>query len=213
MGAKNNISIGKKWLTHFLESDLWESRQSDDEYFLITFNNTVNLVQAFTDKTAELQNDVAPVKPSGWTALYDAVYRGLDQMKSGKNEKKALILISDGGENKSRYKRAEVLEFLKESDIKIYGIGLQTPESFGYYVITSLTDLSGGRAFFSDISEVDYYINLIHAELRNQYLVGYVPNNRARDGKWREIRVKLDPPEGLPKLSIRARKGYYAPKN
>ena len=129
-----------------------------------------------------------------------------------------MILISDGGDNKSRYKRSEVLDFLKESDTKIYGIGLQDPQSIGYYVITSLTNLSGGRAFFSDPAfsnpaELDYYINLIHAELRNQYLLGYTPSNRARDGKWREIRVKLDPPEGFPKLSMRVRKGYYAPRN
>jgi Ca-activated chloride channel homolog len=213
MGSNNNIGIGKHWLTRFLDSSLWESRNPDDEYFLITFNHTVNLVQAFTDKTVELQNDIAFEKPSGWTALYDAVYRGLDHMKEGKNEKKALILISDGGDNKSRYKRNEVLEFLKESDVMIYGIGLQSPETFGYYVITSLTSLTGGRAFFSEPVELEYYINLIHAELRNQYLLGYVPTHKTHDGKWRQIRVKLDAPEGLPKMSIRAKKGYYAPKN
>jgi Ca-activated chloride channel homolog len=213
MGFKNNIRIGKNWLARFLESGLWESRNPEDEYFLITFNHTVNLVQAFTDKTVELQNDIALEKPSGWTALYDAVYRGLDHMKEAKNEKKALILISDGGDNKSRYKRNEVLDFLKESDVMIYGIGLQGVETFGYYVISSLTSLTGGRAFFSEPVELEYYINLIHAELRNQYLLGYVPTSNTHDGKWRQIRVKLDAPAGFPKLSIRAKRGYYAPRN
>jgi Ca-activated chloride channel family protein len=74
-------------------------------------------------------------------------------------------------------------------------------------------NITGGRAFFpNNFNELDYYIDLIHAELRSQYVLGYMPANIAHDGKWRRIRVKLDAPQGLPKLILHAREGYYAPK-
>ncbi len=205
MGFHRNIRISKQWFTRILKT-----RNPADEYFLITFNQTVNLVESFTNESAELQNDIAIVKAGGWTALYDAIYRGLDKVKEGKNERKALIVISDGEENSSRYRHNEVLESFKESDVPIYAIGFAGPVGGGNYILKSLTEYTGGRIFFG--GDLEYYINLIHAELRNQYLLGYVPTNKARDGKWRQILVKLDAPPGFPKLKIVARKGYYASK-
>ncbi len=209
MGYRKNFRLAKKDFLPFLES-----RNPDDEYFLVAFNRTVRLIEAFTEDSAEVQNGIAVQKSGGTTALYDAVYMALDQIKRGKNEKKALILITDGEDNSSRYSVNEVREFSKESGVQIYAIGLTGPEGYGSGLLRQLVGVTGGRVFFpSGLNDLDYYIDLIHTELRNQYLLGYVPNNPARDGKWREITIKLDAPRGFPKLSIRAKKGYYAPPN
>jgi len=209
MKDNNNIKKAKSAIARFLQSG-----NPEDEYFLITFNQKTNLVHAFTDQRSSLQNDVAFQNAGGRTALYDAVYMGLDQIKRGKNEKRALILITDGEDNSSRYSPAEVREFAKESDVQIYGIGEEGRLGYGRSEIQNIVGLTGGRAFFpNNFNELDYYIDLVHAELRNQYVLGYTPTNKTRDGKWRRISVKLEAPAGLPKLIVHAKEGYYAPKN
>jgi Ca-activated chloride channel homolog len=206
-----NLNIGKAKTRIF---EFLKSGNPGDEYFLITFNENVDLVQAFRDETAALQNYIFIQQADGATALYDAVYRGLDEVKKGRNEKKALILVTDGEDNSSKYTPAEIQELCKESNVQIYSIGLLGPEGYGKSLVNGISDVTGGRAFFSNnLDDVDYYIGLVHVELRNQYLLGYTPTNTAYDGKWRRIRIKLDKPRGLPKLSIRAREGYYARKD
>jgi Ca-activated chloride channel homolog len=204
MGHNRNIRISKNWFIRFLKN-----RNPQDEFFLITFNEKINLVESFTKETSELQGDIAVVKTGGWTALYDAVYRGLDKVKEGKNEKKALIVISDGEENSSRYRWREVRESFKESDVPIYGIGYDGPMGGGNYVLQDMANITGGRVFGG---RWDDSINLIFTELRNQYLLGYAPANKTHDGKWRSIKVVIDPPPGFPKLKIRTKRGYYSSK-
>lgn len=209
MKDNNNIQKAKNAIVRFLESG-----NPQDEYALITFNERTSLVQNFTSQSSTVRNEIAFKQAGGRTAVYDAVYMGLDQIKSGKNEKKALILITDGEDNSSRYSIAEVREFAKESDVQIYAVGEQGMLGYGRSLIQGIVSLTGGRAFFpNNFNELDYYIDLIHAELRHQYVLGYNPTNKAHDGKWRRIQVRLDPPEGLPKLSVHAKEGYYAAKN
>jgi Ca-activated chloride channel family protein len=209
MKDNNNIKKAKAAITRFFESG-----NPEDEFFLITFNQKTKLLQTFTDDSSTVQNEAAMQKPGGRTALYDAVYMGLDHVKRGKNDKKALILITDGEDNSSRYSPAEVREFAKESDVQIYGIGEEGNLGYGRFEIQGLVGLTGGRSFFpNNFNELDYYIDLVHAELRNQYVLGYTPTNKVHDGKWRRIRVKLDAPQGLPKLLVHTREGYYASKN
>lgn len=209
MKDNNNIRKAKNAITRFLQSE-----NPEDECFLVTFNDRTSLAQPFTDDRGTIENIVAQQKPGGSTALYDAVYMGLDQVQRGRNEKKALIVITDGEDNSSRYSPGEVREFAKESDVQIYGIGEQGKLGYGHSEIRNIVSLTGGRAFFpTSFNELDYYIDLVHAELRNQYLIGYSPTNKAHDGRWRRINVKLDTPQGLPKLAVHSREGYYAPKN
>jgi len=209
MKDNNNIQKAKNAIVRFLESG-----NPEDEYALITFNERTSLVQSFTNQSANVRSDVATKQAGGRTALYDAVYMGLDTIKAGKNEKKALILITDGEDNSSRYSISEVREFAKESDVQIYAVGEQGQLGYGRSLIQGIVSLTGGRAFFpNNFNELDYYIDLIHAELRNQYVIGYIPTNKTHDGKWRRIQVKLDPPEGLPKLIVHAKEGYNAPKS
>jgi len=210
MGFSRNMVIGKDWLKQFLASHFLNPRNPDDEFFLITFNKTVNLVEAL--ESTDVQNDVALQKPGGWTALYDAVYRGIDHVKRGRNEKKALILITDGEENSSRYKLSDIKDLCLESDVQVYAVGFLGPEGYGSPVLSQIANLSGGRAFFrSNVIQYDQF-DLINAELRNQYLLGYVPTNTVRDGKWRQVKVKLDAPRGFPKMTIRTKPGYFSAK-
>jgi Ca-activated chloride channel homolog len=209
MKDNNNIRKAKSAITRFLQSE-----NPDDDCFLITFNHSANLAQDFTGSNSSVRNIVAFQKPGGKTAIYDALYMGLDQVKRGKNDKKALILITDGEDNSSRYSPAEVREYAKESDVQVYGIGELGKLGYGTTELQNIVNLTGGRAFFpSSFNELDYYIDLIHAELRNQYLLGYSPTNQSHDGKWRRITVKIEAPQGLPRLAIHAREGYYAPKS
>lgn len=209
MKDNNNIHKAKNAIVRFLESG-----NPDDEYSLIEFNERTKVVQPFTHQSSTVRSEIALKNPGGRTALYDAVYMGLDTMKAAKNEKKALILITDGEDNSSRYSISEVREFAKETDAQIYAVGEQGQLGYGRSLIQGIVSLTGGRAFFPNtFNELDYYIDLIHAELRNQYVIGYSPTNKTHDGKWRRIQVKLDAPEGLPKLMVHAKEGYNAPKN
>jgi Ca-activated chloride channel homolog len=209
MKDNNNINAAKNAIKRFLLEG-----NSQDEYFLVTFNQNTTLVHGFTSESSDVQNEVAIKKPGGQTALFDAVYMGLGEVRKGRNEKKALILITDGEDNSSRYALSEVREFAKESDVQIYAIGEEGKLGYGRSEIQSIVALTGGRAFFpNNFNELDYYVDLIHAELRNQYVLGYEPSNHTHDGKWRKINIKLKPPEGLPKLIVHVKEGYYAPKN
>lgn len=209
MADNFNIRKAKNAIIGFLKDGAEE-----DEYFLVTFNTRVTMVQTFTRSSQSVQNEVAVQKPGGSTALYDAVYRGLDYVTRGTNEKKAIILITDGEDNSSRYSPSEVREFAKELSVQVYAIGMEGLLGYGNAVIQNIISLTGGRSFRpTNFNDLDYYIGLIHAELRSQYVLGYSPSRQVHDGKWRRIRLKLDAPAGMPKLVINAREGYYAPKD
>ena len=200
-----NIRTARNSVVRFLERG-----DAGDQYFLITFNNRTTLVQDFTPHSENIQSQISISKPKGRTALYDAVYLGLQKMREARQEKKALIIITDGEDNSSRYTFNEVKEFVKESDVQIYVIGARGELGFGRRIIGDLGRLTGGRAFFPDtFKQLAYFIDLIHSELRNQYILGYRPTDLDPSGEWRKIQVRLDPPEGLPKLTVRAKEGYF----
>ena len=202
-----NIQSARNSVVRFLERG-----NPGDEYFLIMFNNRTTVVQDFTSRSKNIQNQVSISRPKGRTALYDAVYVGLEKMRQARHPKKALIIITDGEDNSSRYSFTEVKEFAKESDVQIYVIGERGELAYGRWIIAELGQLTGGRAFFPhNFNQLDYFVDLIHAELRNQYVVGYIPTDRNFNGEWRKIKVRLEPPEGLPKLHVRAKNGYSAP--
>lgn len=201
VGAKNSV-------VRFLEQGTPE-----DEYFLLTFNDQVTLAQDLTPKNDNIRNQISFLQAKGRTALYDVIYAGLQKITEGRNDKKALIVITDGEDNSSRYTFSDVKDFARESDAQIYIIGERGDLGYGRAIISELVALTGGRAFFPDsLKSLDYYCDLIHTELRNQYVLGYTPSNAARDGKWHKVKVRLNPPEGLPKLNVRSREGYFASK-
>ena len=157
----------------------------------------------------------------GRTALLDAVYLGLHEMKKGQNPRKALLIISDGGDNNSRYTEGEIKNLVKEADVQIYAIGIyesgsargRTPEeSSGPALLTEISEQTGGRQYQVDnLNELPDVAAKIGVELRNQYVLGYSPQNQERDGKYRHVVVKIIPPRGLPALRPFWILGYYAP--
>jgi Ca-activated chloride channel homolog len=151
------------------------------------------------------------------TPFFDAVYLGLETMKTAKNKRKALLLITDGEDNHSRYSFADIKEFVKEQDVEIFVIGIVNPSGelaqgqSGRSTIEDLAQISDGEAFFPDsVDQLEDICNKIGLELRNQYVLGYHSTNKAKDGRWRKIRLKVNPPKGISNLSVHAKNGYYA---
>jgi len=191
------------------------------EYFLVTFNGHAELSNPFTNSVDDIKSRMEFVEAKGLTALLDAIYLGLSQMRVARNQKKAMLLISDGGDNHSRYSEQEVRKFVRETDTQIYAIAPQnppgsplTPEDLdGAYLLEELTKMSGGGTFVvANLSDLPAMAVRIGMALRNQYVLGYRPSNRARDGKWRKINVKLRLPKGSPHLNVYAKSGYYSPR-
>ena len=185
---------------------------------MIAFSERPELVSDFTSSVEEIQGRLVTITPRGRTAMLDAIYMGLSKMRHAHQQKKALLIISDGGDNHSRYTESEIKNLVKEADVQIYAIGIfdSTPrteeERMGPTMLASITDVTGGRTFTIDNpNELADVATKIGVELRNQYVLGYRPKKPARDGKWRKVKVRLNPPKGLPPLHVYAKTGYYAP--
>jgi Ca-activated chloride channel homolog len=198
--------------------EFFKTANPQDEFFMITFSDEPEVVSDFTSSVDEIQGKLIYAVPRKRTALLDAIYMGLSKMREAKYPKKALLIISDGGDNHSRYTENEIKANVKEADVMIYAVGIYDryasamEERLGPQLLSDVCELSGGRAFTidnpNDLADVATKIGI---ELRNQYVLGYRPDKVVRDGKWRKIKVKLLPPKGLPPLKVYARTGYYAP--
>jgi len=198
--------------------EFFKTANPQDEFFLITFADKPEQLSDFTQSVDEIQGKLVYTVPKGRTALLDAIYLGINKMHLAKYQKRALLIISDGGDNHSRYTENEIKSVVKEADVQIYAIGVYDhffatgEERYGPVLLSDIADLTGGRAYTidnpNDLADVATKIGI---ELRNQYVIGYRPKNPSHDGKWRKIKVKLIPPKGLPPLRVYAKTGYYAP--
>jgi Ca-activated chloride channel homolog len=199
----------------------FKTANPEDEFFLVGFNERAQLLSPFTSKVEDLQSRMLSASAKGQTALLDAVYLGLSQMRSARSGKRALLIISDGGDNSSRYSEKDIKRLVREADTQLYSIGIfepfeyraRTPEELnGPTLLNEMTELTGGRAFaVENLDDLPDIAAKIGAELRNQYVLGYHPSNRTRDARWRKIKIKLRTPKGFPPLSVYAKTGYYAP--
>jgi Ca-activated chloride channel family protein len=216
---QNKITVAREAAMKFLQMG-----NRDDEFFLIEFNDRPTLTSDFTTDFATLESQIGAAFPYGDTALYDAVYFSLQKVRAGRNPRKALLLITDGEDNRSRYTVSEVREFLKESDVQLYAVGIegwepqhglqpaQSDPYKGRLVLKEFSDLSGGRSFFTrSVGNLEDICGRIALELKNQYVLGYVSTNTNKDGKWRKISLKVDPAKNSLGLHIRTKPGYYAP--
>ena len=189
-----------------------------DEYFLIGFNSRAQLLLDRTRDGDAVLRKLTMVQPKSDTALYDAVYLGVERVTRGSHQKRALLIISDGQDNNSRYNFGEVRRLLKESDIVAYSVGIMdradtasTLGNQGEAFLEELSSVTGGKAFFPQTDvEMDDMFERIALELRHQYSLGYTPKDFQPNGKWRKVKVKVKPPRGLPRLTVRSRDGYYA---
>jgi Ca-activated chloride channel family protein len=198
--------------------EFFKTANPQDEFFLITFADKPEQLSDFTQSVEDVQGKLVYTIPKGRTALLDAIYLGVNKMRQAKYQKRALLIISDGGDNHSRYTESEIKSVVKEADLLIYAIGIYdhyfptSEERLGPVLLGEITELTGGRAFTidnpNDLADVATKIGI---ELRNQYVIGYRPKDPKHDGKWRKIKVKLIPPKGLPPLRVFAKTGYYAP--
>ena len=189
-----------------------------DEFFMVTFSDEPHLAADFTSNFDELVNKMVFTIPKGRTALLDAIYLGMHKMKEAKNRKKALLIISDGGDNHSRYNENEVKSLVKEADTMVYSIGIYdhyfptVEERLGPQLLSDISGVTGGRSFTIDNpNDLPDVASKIGMELRNQYVLAYKPDKVKRDGKWHKIKIRLRIPKGLPPLQVYARTGYYAP--
>ncbi len=199
--------------------EFFKTANPQDEFFMITFSDEPEVINDFTSSVDEIQGKLIYAVPRRMTALLDAIYMGVSKMRQAKYAKKALLIISDGGDNHSRYTENEIKALVKEADVMVYAIGIYDryfpteEERLGPALLGEVAELTGGRAFTvenpNDLADVATKIGV---ELRNQYVLGYRPTKVVRDGKWRKIKVKLLPPKGLPPLRVYARTGYYAPE-
>lgn len=192
-----------------------------DEAFLVEFSDQAKLSVEFTSDTGKIQTMLTGAKPGGLTALLDAVNTALTEMKKARNSRKAIVIISDGGDNHSQYTAAQIESLVREADVQIYAMGvfepdlgfLRAPEEIsGPKLLSEITTQTGGRAFSAALSsDLPSVAARIAVELRNQYVLGYYPKNPARDGAYRHVEVKLEQPRGVSTLKPHWRQGYYAP--
>jgi Ca-activated chloride channel family protein len=210
---KGKIDRAREALKAFIQTS-----HNDDDFFLVGFNQRASLLAEFTDGDT-ITNKFTLVDPRGQTALYDAAYLGIEKVKQGRHTKRAILLISDGQDNSSRYTYGELRKLLKEAGVQIYCIGIVelsggaggTLDLQGQSILEEIAQTTGGKAFFPrSAAELEDATTRIALELRHQYSIGYTPTNVKRDGQWHKIKVQVKPPRGLPQLKVQHKEGYYA---
>ena len=189
-----------------------------DEFFVVGFNDRPAILVDYTSDVEDVDARMVMLKPENSTALIDAMYLAVNHLKTAKYERKALLVISDGGDNRSRYTEGELKRIVRESEVQIYSIGIfdeyapTLEEQNGPILLHDLSEVTGGRLFkVFDIQDLADIATRISEELRNEYVLGYTPSDRRRNGTWRKLKVQVVPPAGLPPLSVHNREGYYAP--
>ena len=210
----SKFTRARKALTEFLRTS-----NPQDEFFVVGFNDRPSVIVDYTSDVDDVEARMVMLKPENRTALIDAVYLGVDHLRQAKYDRKALLIISDGGDNRSRYTQNELERVVREADVQIYSIGIfdnyapSPEEQLGPELLKQICESTGGRLFNvgSDTADLADIASRISDELRNEYVLGYSPSEPKRDGSWRKLKVKLAPPPGLPPLTVHFREGYYAP--
>jgi Ca-activated chloride channel homolog len=225
MGSK--LDTSRRAVAEFLKT-----LNKADEAFLVEFSDQAQLAVPLTNDAGAIESAMTSATSGGLTALLDAVHVGLQEMKRAKNPRKALLIISDGGDNNSRYTSSQISDLVREADVQIYAMGVFEPTlSFGLSglggsggskggaaeldgprLLSEIANQTGGRALAAtNLRELPGIAERIGIELRNQYVLAYSPQSPSRDGKYRKIEVKLQQPKALPALKARWRLGYYSP--
>jgi len=211
---KSRINRAHEALMKFVDAS-----HDEDDFFLVAFNSGAKVIRDFTTDGHGIANALTLVEPKGSTALYDAAYIGVEKVRQGRHNRKAIIIISDGQDNSSRYTYNELRKIIKEADVQVYALGItdfgggSSVDFEGQSILEEITRTTGGRAFFPNTPlDLEDSITRIALELRHQYSLGYVPQNSTHDGRYRKIRVVINPPKGLPRLYVSAKEGYFGQK-
>ena len=209
----NKIDTAREALGEF-----FKNANPEDDYFVVTFANRPELLAGTTQSIENIQSKLALAVPHGNTALLDAIYVGLSRLRNARYKRRALLIISDGGDNHSRYDAKEIKKLVQEADVEIYAIGIfdsifKTYEEWtGKRLLTEITEETGGRTVtVEDLGKLPEIAATISRELRNQYVLGYRPKTSGRDGQWRKIKVQLTRSINDAAMQIYYRRGYQAP--
>ena len=199
----------------------FKTANAGDEFFLVEFGERPKLMMPFTPDSDRIYRKIVQSRPFGRTSLIDAIHLALVQMKNARHARKAIVILSDGGDNRSRLTRREIKNALLESGVQMYAMGIfdrddlpkHTPEEEnGPRLLDELAVLTGGRVYPVDnLNDLESISSTLGNALRNEYLLGYVPLNESRDGKYRQVNVNLVVSAGTPALNVSYRHGYYAP--
>lgn len=189
-----------------------------DEFFVVGFNDRPAIIVDYTSDVEDVEARMVMLRPEKRTALIDAMYLAVNKLKTAKYDRKALLVISDGGDNRSRYTGGELERAVRESEVQIYSIGIfdayapTEEEQNGPVLLKEISESTGGRLFsVLDLQDLSDIAQRISEELRNEYVIGYTPTDRRRDAAWRKLKVRVLAPQGLPLLTVHNREGYYAP--
>lgn len=199
-------------------AELINTSNPQDDFGLIAVSDKPWVALHFDDSISEIPGAVDALQPEGFTALWDGMYLGIKELKNSRYRRKAMVVISDGGDNHSRYTEPELKSLLEEADVEVYAIGMfdrhatRLEERRGPLQLDEVTSVTGGRVFsVHDSVELSRAVTQIGEELRNQYVLGYYPSNRSRDGKWRRLKIRLAGSTSQASTRRYAKKGYYAP--
>jgi Ca-activated chloride channel homolog len=210
---QGKFNRARKALTAFLHTC-----NPQDEFFVVGFNDRPAIIVDYTSDIEDVEARMVMLRPQNRTALIDAMYLAVDKLKTAKYERKAMLVISDGGDNRSRYTEGELTRSVRESEVQIFSMGIfdeyasTEEEQQGPMLLNGLCEATGGRLFkVPDVGVLDEVAERISEQLRDEYVIGYTPTDRKRDGTWRKLKVRLLPPPGLPDLTPHSREGYYAP--
>lgn len=209
---------GKIGSAHAALKEFFNVCRDDDDIFAIGFNEEPRLLHNFTSDSGAILNSLAVLEPKGSTAVIDGMFLSLEKLRQGRHSRRAMLLISDGQDNSSRYTMDELKEAVREADVLIYCIGVSEINGLqsdldrqGFETLAEFADLTGGKAFYPRTpAELEMVCNYIAFELRSQYSLGYESTNLKRDGRWRDVRVRVKVPKRISSAAVRCRTGYYA---
>ncbi|HSB76957.1 MAG TPA: VWA domain-containing protein [Terriglobales bacterium] len=210
----NKLDVAREALGKFFELG-----NPEDDYFVITFADRPTLLADTTQSIGSIRGRLAEAVAGGHTALLDAIYLGEARLRKSRYKRRALLIISDGGDNRSRFTARELKSMVEEEDATLYAIGLfdrvfKTPEEWaGKRLLTQITEATGGRTLsLNNPRELPQAASEISVEMRNQYVLGYRPTNRMHNGKWRKIKVRANLPTKTAQLQVYSKSGYRAPE-
>ncbi len=209
----NKLDVAREALGKFFDLG-----NPEDDYFVITFSDRPTVVADTSQSIGSIQGQLANVVAGGHTALLDAIYLAEAKLRHARYKRRALLIISDGGDNRSRFTAGELKSMVVEEDATLYAIGLfdrvfKTPEEWtGKRLLTQITEATGGRTVtLNNPKELPQAASEISVEMRNQYVLGYRPSNVAHNGKWRKIKVRVHLPAKTAQLQVYSKSGYWAP--
>jgi VWFA-related protein len=184
-----------------------------DEFFLVEFNDAPRMVCSFTPDATEIEKSLTGIQPRNWTALFDAVYLAVHQMKRARNPRRALLILSDGGDNNSRYTESEMRRMVREADVVIYSIALGGGILNQHArMLRNLSEETGGRSYqVEDLDKLPEAVEKISDAIRSQYVLGYVSAAPRTDGLYRKIEVRVNPTPEAGRVRASWRRGYYSP--